>query len=177
MNSTFSKQPATCFVMPLTALLLAVTASWPAHAVEAAGAAQSGGLYSAALYVDGKPPPYNTAVAGSAPRQLRLTMLRSADTSEIADMLARSLSVTASDEELFRLVPAVFGMGEILGEQKTLAAGEALHIDWAAATGTTVSFQTKTTPLGASQSFEQSGMFDVITRSWLARPVGGVKGS
>ena len=177
MNSTFSKKPVTRFVMSLTALLLTVAASWSAHAVEAAGAAQSGGLYSAALYVDGKPAPYNTAVAGSAPRQLRLTMLRSADTSEIADMLARSLSATASDEELFRLVPAVFGMGEILGEQKTLAAGEALHIDWAAATGTTVSFQTKTTPLGPSQSFEQSGMFEVMTRSWLAQPVGGVKGS
>ena len=177
MNSTFFKKPATRLVMPLTTLLLAVIASWSAHAVEAAGAAQSGGLYSAALYVDGKLAPHNTAVAGSAPRQLRLTMLRSADTSEIADVLARSLSASASDEELSRLVSVVFGMGEILAEQKTLAAGEALHIDWAASTGTTVSFQTKTTPLGASQPFEQSGMFDVMTRSWLAQPVGGVKGS
>lgn len=177
MNSVFSKKPATGSVMLLIALVWAVTASGSVHAVEAAGAAHSGGLYSAALYVDGKLVPHNIAVAGSAPRQLRLTMLRSANTREIADVLARSLSATASDEELSRLVPAVFGMGEILGEQKMLAAGESLHIDWAAATGTTVSFQTKTTPLGASQSFEQSGMFDVMMRSWLPQPVGGVKGS
>ena len=143
MNSLLCKNPATRTAMLLTALLLAATASQSVHAVEAAGAAQSGGLYSAALYVDGKLAPHDTAVAGNAPRQLRLTMLRSVNTSEIAEVLARSLSATASDEELSRLVPAVFGMGEILGEQKTLAAGESLHIDWAAATGTTVSFQTK----------------------------------
>lgn len=177
MNSSFSKKSVSRSGMLLTVLLLAIVASWSAHAVEAASNPPSGGLYSAALYVDGKLAPHNTAVAGNAPRQLRLTMLRSATATEIADVLAQSLSATASDEELSRLVPAVFGMGEVLGEQKTLAAGEALHIDWAAATGTTVSFQTKTTPLAASQTFEQGGMFDVLTRSWLAQPVGGVKGS
>ena len=177
MNSSFSKKSVARAGMLLTALLLAVAGSWSAHAVDAAGTPATGGLYSAALYVDGKLASHNTAVAGNAPRQLRLTMLRSAPASEIADVLAQSLSAAASDEELSRLVPAVFGMGEVLGEQKTLAAGEALHIDWAAATGTTVSFQTKTTPLAASQTFEQGGMFDVLTRSWLAQPVGGVKGS
>ena len=180
MNTSFFKTAARRVAM-LVALSWLGCAALPAHAVDVAGSPAAGSLYSAALYVDGQPASGEAATAGNAPRQLRVTMLRSVNAGEIAAVLAQGLAATASDEELLQLVPALFGMGEMLGEQKTLAAGEGFQLDWAATTGTTISIQSNqpvnTLPQAASQSFAQSGLFGVMSRSWLGQRAGGVKGS
>ena len=177
MNFSVCKKPVTRAVILLSLSILGAVSAWPVRALDAAAAPQSAGIYRVALYVDGKLSAREAAVEGRSSRQLRMTMLRNVSASEIADILAQGLSATASDEELSKLVPALFGLGEILGEQKTLLAGEAFQLDWAAATGTTVSIQSDVQRKAASQSFDEIGMFAVMSRMWLRRSAGGDHGS
>ncbi len=97
-----------------------------------AGVRQQAGrdLYAASLYLDKKLATAADILGNPGAKQLRVVMLRDVSAAEMGDLLARGMVANASDDELSRLVPALFRLGEMLGDQKKLVAGDRFQIDW-----------------------------------------------
>ena len=128
------------------------------------------GLYMASLYLDKKLATPADILGSPGAKQLRVVMLRDASAAEMGDLLARGMVANASDDELSRLVPALFSLGEMFGDQKKLLAGDSFHIDWQPGQGTTISiYPGATAERGATrvQSFSQPELFGVMLRMWL----------
>lgn len=155
MKTSFIKKPA---LLGLTLSLMLAAASLPANALDMQH--RVGDFYSASLHGDARP-------AAGGHQQLRVVMLRDVNAGEMADLFARGLVAHASDEEIARLVPVLFALGELLGQQKTLAAGDSLVIDGSAAKGMRISIQARGASLQPEQSFSQPGAFGVMQRMWL----------
>ena len=98
----------------------------------------SGGFYAAGLYLDQKLSTAEAVLGHAGAKQLRVVMLRATSAAEMGDLLARGAVANASDEELSRLAPMLFRLGEILGSQQQLAAGDSFQIDWQPGLGTAI---------------------------------------
>lgn len=157
------------------------TAALPAFAFDAkvvplqlngSGVRQQAGaaLYTASLYLDKKLAIPADILGNPGAKQLRVVMLRDASAAEMGDLLARGMVANASDDELHRLVPALFSLGEMFGEQKKLAAGDSFHIDWQSGQDMTIRIYSGASPGQAAnmvQSFRQSELPGVMLRLWL----------
>ena len=161
------------------------TAALPARALDAAGTPlqlngtgvrqeAGGGLYTASLYLDKKLATPADILGNPGAKQLRVVMLRDVSASEMGDLLARGMVANASDEELSRLVPALFSLGEMLGDQKKLAAGDSFQIDWQPDPGIATTmiiriYSGASAGQGATmvQSFSQPELSGVMLRLWL----------
>lgn len=128
------------------------------------------GLYTASLYLDKKLATPADILGNPGAKQVRVVMLRDASAAEMGDLLARGMVANASDDELSRLVPALFSLGEMFGDQKKLVAGDSFQIDWQPGKGTTISIHPGA-PVGQGatrvQSFSQPELFGVMLRLWL----------
>lgn len=124
-------------------------------------------LYSAGLYLDKKLATAAEVMGGQGTRQLRVLMLRDASAAEMGELLASGMVANASDEELSRLIPALFSLGELFGEQKKLAAGDSFQIESNPGGATTISIQAKSQGGPVRQVFEQPELFGVMLRMWL----------
>jgi hypothetical protein len=125
-------------------------------------------LYAAGLYLDQPVLSLDAVLQSRAPKQLRLVMLSEASANDFAGWLAQGLAANSSDAELVSLTPALFGLGELFGDQQKLLAGDAFQIDWAEASGTTLSLIEKGAAAAHKvRSFEQPGLFSAMLRIWL----------
>jgi hypothetical protein len=115
-------------------------------------------LYTAKLYV--------TQVSAAA-NQLRVVMSRDVEAAEITTLLAQGLAANASEDELSRLIPELFGLGAVIGAQHSLRAGDGFQIVANADRSTTIRIQA----LGAAQpvevTFDQPELFPVMLKIWL----------
>ncbi len=127
-------------------------------------------LYSAGLYLDKKLATTAEVMNNGGPKQLRVVMLRDVSADEMGDLLASGMVANASNDELSRLIPALFSLGELLGEQKKLAAGDSFQIesDPDGKTGiTSISIKTQSQSQPVKRSFAQPELFAVMLRMWL----------
>ncbi|AYQ28915.1 MULTISPECIES: chalcone isomerase family protein [unclassified Polaromonas] len=130
-----------------------------------------GGLYAAGLYLDQKLATPDAVWRNGAAKQLRVVMLRDAGAAEMGDLLARGMVANASDEELSRLAPMLFRLGEILGGQQRLAAGDSFQIDWQPGLGTAIRINGQL----QGEPFREPEAFGVMLRLWLGpQPADGV---
>lgn len=172
-------------------LSCALSAVAPAHAADPAGAWQptlqtpsgtlqlngaglrqqgANGLYAASLYLEHKQGTPEAVLGQAGAKQLKVVMLREAGASEMGELLARAMVANASDEELLRLAPVLFRLGEMFGEQKKLSAGDSVQIDWQPGLGTAISVNGR--PQG--ERFNQPELFNAMLRMWLGpQPVDG----
>ena len=166
----------------LLVLCCALTAAaQPAYALDIAGSPlqlngagvrhlAGSGLYTASLYLDKKLATPADILGNPGAKQLRVVMLRDASAAEMGDLLARGMVANASDDELSRLVPALFSLGEMFGDQKKLLAGDSFQIDWQPGKAMVISIYPGA-PAGQGatrvQSFSQPELFGVMLRLWL----------
>lgn len=173
------------FSFAALALSCALFAAIPAHASEKTGAAWQpalqagaatlqlngagvrkqgvGDLYTAGLYLDQKLATTDAVLGNTGAKQLRVVMLRGVSAAEMGDLLARGMVANASDEELSRLAPMLFRLGEILGGQKRLAAGDSFQIDWQPGLGTAIRINGQL----QGEAFSEPEAFGVMLRLWL----------
>lgn len=161
------------------------TAATPARALEVAGTPlqlngtgvrqqAGGGLYTASLYLDKKLASVADILGNPGAKRLRVVMLRDVSAAEMGDLLARGMVANASEDELSRLVPALFSLGEMLGDQKKLVAGDSFQIDWQPGQGSTTAMTIRIYS-GASagqsttmvQSFSQPELSGAMLRLWF----------
>ena len=131
-------------------------------------------LYTASLYLDKKLATAADILGNPGAKQLRVVMLRDVSAAEMGDLLARGMVANASDDELSRLVPALFRLGEMFGDQKKLVAGDRFQIDWQPGQNvmTTLTIRIYSgAKAGQSpvmeQSFSQPELSDAMLRLWL----------
>jgi hypothetical protein len=170
----------------LTTLVLscALFAFGPAHAADLPGAWQptlqtasgtlelngagmrvqgADGFYTAGLYLEQKQGTSEAVLGYTGAKQLKVVMLREASAGQMGELLAAAMVANASDEELLRLAPALFRLGEMFGEQKNLAPGDSFQIDWQPGLGTAISVNGR--PQG--ERFSQPELFNAMLRMWL----------
>jgi hypothetical protein len=131
----------------------------------------AGGFYTAGLYLDQKLATTDAVLSNTGAKQLRVVMLRATSAAEMGELLARGVVANASDEELSRLVPVLFRLGEILGGQKQLVAGDSFQIDWRPGLGTAVRINGQL----QGEPFSEPEAFGVMLRLWLGpQPADGL---
>jgi hypothetical protein len=114
-------------------------------------------LYTAKLFA--------TPTAGL--QQLQVVMARDVVAAEMQALLAHGLVANASGEELSRLIPELFGLGELIGAQHKLRSGEGFEIVANADHSTTIRIQGRdSTPL-SEVTFDQPELFPVMLKIWL----------
>ena len=160
------------------------TLALPVHALDVAGTLHLNGtgvrqqagrdLYTASLYLDKKLATTADILDNPGAKQLRVVMLRDVSAAEMGDLLARGMVANASDDELARLVPALFRLGEMFGDQKKLVAGDSFQIDWQPGQNVMTTLTVRIysgAKAGQSpimeQSFSQLGLSDAMLRLWL----------
>lgn len=160
------------------------TLALPVHALDVAGTLHLNGtgvrqqagrdLYTASLYLDKKLATTADILDNPGAKQLRVVMLRDVSAAEMGDLLARGMVANASDDELARLVPALFRLGEMFGDQKKLVAGDSFQIDWQPGQNVMTTMTVRIysgAKAGQSpimeQSFSQPGLSDAMLRLWL----------
>ncbi len=173
MKTPSFKKPALNFLalLSLSFALAAVAAPVQAQTLQLNGSGirhhASGPLYSAGLYLDKKLATAAEVMGSQGARQLRVVMLRDVSAAEMGDLLAKGMVANASDDELSRLIPVLFSLGEIFGDQKKLQAGDSFQIESQPGAATTISIQAKAKGEAVRHVFEQPGLFGVLLRLWL----------
>lgn len=123
----------------------------------------SASVYAAGLYLEQKAATPEQAMAQAGLKQLDVVMLRDIDAAEMGAMLARSTQDNVSEDDLAALVPVYFQLGQILGAQKSLKAGDRFQVQWIPAVGTVITINGK--PQG--QPLAEPAVFNVMLRMWL----------
>ncbi len=173
MTTSFFKKSTLNFLtlLSLSFALTAAGASVQAQTLQLNGTGiryqASGPLYSAGLYLDKKLATTAEVLGSQGAKQLRFVMLRDASAAEMGDLLASGVVANASDDELSKLIPALFSLGKIFGEQKRLLAGDSFQIELQPAASTTISIQTKAQGEGVKHVFAQPELFGILLRIWL----------
>ena len=151
--------------------LLAAAALWsaalpPALALDADGTKTV--LRGAGTRTLGVQALYTAKLYGAGPgNQIDVVMARDVKAQEIATLLARGLVANASEEELSRLIPELFGLGEVIGAQHALSAGDGFSIIANADRSTTIRIHRRTASQPVEVRFEQPELFGVMLKIWL----------
>ena len=173
MKTSSFKKPALNFLglLCLSFGLTAVAAPAQAQALQLNGTGirhqATGPLYSAGLYLDKRVATFAEVLGSQGAKQLRVVMLRDVSAAEMGDLLSSGVVANASDDELSRLIPALFGLGQILGEQQTLLAGDSFQFALTLPSSTTLSIQAKAQDQAVRHVFTQPELFGVLLRVWL----------
>lgn len=121
------------------------------------------GLYAAALYLENRQSTPQAVLSHPGAKQLRFMMLRDISAADMGDLLARAMQSSASDEQLWKLAPALFRLGTVFGEQKKLHAGDTFEITSLPGKGTSISINGRL----QDATFEEPGLFEALLGIWL----------
>jgi hypothetical protein len=124
-------------------------------------------LYSAGLYLSEKFTSADEVMGSQGAKQLRVVMLRDVSAAEMGDLLANGIVANASDDELRQLIPTLFSIGKILGDQKKLMAGDSFQIELQPATATTITIDAKAQGQFVRHVFAEPDLFGTLLRIWL----------
>ena len=123
-------------------------------------------LYTAKLYA---------AHASAEASRLQVVVSRDVGASEITALLVHGLVANASDAELSRLIPELFGLGAVIGTQHSLRAGDGFQIVANADRSTTIRIQARGAAQPVEVTFDQPELFPVMLKIWLGpQPADGV---
>jgi hypothetical protein len=122
-------------------------------------------VYVAALYLNKKVSTPEAAYAATGPKRVVLTMLRDIESGELGRLFMRSMQDNTPQSDLRKVLPALLHMGEIFAEQKSLANGDSITIDWIPGTGTVISAKGKF--LG--QPSKDQEFFQAMLAIWIGK--------
>ena len=120
-------------------------------------------VYLIGLYLGKKAGTPEEVVATPGAKRISITMLREIDSRELGRSFTKAFEENTPKADMFRLIPALFKMGEIFSEHKKMMPGKSLIIDWIPGTGTVISVKGK--PQG--EPVREVEFFNAMTRIWL----------
>lgn len=120
-------------------------------------------VYAAGLYLPRKTASAEEAVAQAGPKRVSLTMLREVDSADFAQAFAKGMADNNDPATLARLAPAIQRMNQLFADQKTLAPGDGVAIDWVPGTGTVIRIK----GAAGGETFREPEFFTAMLRIWL----------
>lgn len=120
-------------------------------------------VYTAGLYLARKTQVPEEVLAAPGAKRLAITMLRDIDAGELGKLFIRSVEDNMEKKAFSRLVPGLMRMGQIFHDNKRLAAGDALTIDWVPGAGTVISVR----GVVQGEPFREPEFYAALMRIWL----------
>ena len=120
-------------------------------------------VYVVGLYLGKKAATPEEVAALPGAKRISINLLREIDSRELGKSFTKAFEENTPKAEMFRLIPALFKMGQIFSDHKKMTAGESLTIDWIPGTGTVISVKGK--PQG--EPIKEVEFFNAMTRIWL----------
>ena len=120
-------------------------------------------VYVGALYVDKKIATSEEFFAAPGPKRMSITMLRDIDSNELGKAFTKGFEENAPKNEMSKLIPGLVKMGQIFADQKKMAAGDVILMDWVPGTGLTISAKGK----AQGEPFKEIEFFNALMRIWL----------
>ena len=120
-------------------------------------------VYAASLYVARKAGTPEEVITPSGAMRLSLTMLRDVDASEMGKLFVRGIEDNMDKAAFSRLIPGLMRMSQIFSDNKRLAPGDSVTIDWIPGTGMVISV--RGVPQG--QPFREADFHAAMMRIWL----------
>lgn len=120
-------------------------------------------VYSAGLYLPKKASTSEEALTLAGPKRISITMLRDIDSNELGKLFTRGVEDNAPKTEMSKLIPGLLRMGQIFSDQKKLATGDGIIIEWVPGTGGVLTV--KGIPQG--EPFKEQEFFAALLRIWL----------
>ena len=122
-------------------------------------------VYTAALYLDKRAGSTDEVLQATGYKRLMLTSLREIEANELGRLFTKGLENNVQTSELAKMIPHLTRMGQLFADQKRLAAGDTVLIDWMPGTGTVI------TSKGVVQGepFKDQEFFNGLLRIWLGK--------
>ncbi len=120
-------------------------------------------VYVAALYVGKKVATPEEFYAATGPKRISITMLRDIDSNELGKAFTKGFEDNSPKGEMAKLIPGLIRMGQIFADQKKMATGDVILMDWIPGTGLIISAKGK--PQG--EPFKEIEFFNSLMRIWL----------
>ena len=120
-------------------------------------------VYVGALYVDKKIATPEEFFAAPGPKRMSITMLRDIDSNELGKAFTKGFEENVPKNEMPKLIPGLVKMGQIFADQKKMAAGDVILMDWVPGTGLTISAKGK----AQGEPFKEIEFFNALMRIWL----------
>lgn len=95
-------------------------------------------VYVAALYLPQKATTPEEVLAMPGAKRMQITMLREIDSNELGRLFTRGVEDNTPKEQMFKLIPGLFRMGQMFAAHKKLLPGEMFTIDWVPSKGTLI---------------------------------------
>jgi Chalcone isomerase-like len=120
-------------------------------------------VYSAGLYLPKKASTTDDVLAMTGAKRLSITMLRDIDANELGKLFIRGVEDNAAKTEMSKLMPGLLRMGQIFNEQKKLASGDNILIEWIPGSGCVISVKGKV----QGEPFTEPEFYNSLLRIWL----------
>ncbi len=120
-------------------------------------------VYTAGLYLTRKAHTPEEVLAPHGAKRLAITMLRDIDAGELGKLFVRSVEDNMDKTAFSRLVPGLMRMSQIFHDNKKLAAGDGLTIDWIPGAGTVISVR----GVVQGEPFREPEFHAALMRIWL----------
>jgi hypothetical protein len=120
-------------------------------------------VYTAGLYLTRKTSSPEDVLGATEPKRLAVTMLRDIDASELGKLFIRSVEDNLDRTAFSRVIPGLMRMSQIFTDNKKLAAGDSLTIDWVPGVGTVISV--RGVPQG--EPFREPEFYAALMRIWI----------
>jgi len=120
-------------------------------------------VYTAGLYLSRKAATPEEVLTATDARRLAVTMLRDIDASELGKLFIRSVEDNLDRTAFSKLIPGLMRMSQIFTDNRKLAAGDSLTIDWVPGVGTVISV--RGVPQG--EPFREPEFYAALMRIWL----------
>jgi hypothetical protein len=122
-------------------------------------------IYSAGLYLGKKASTPDDVIAMQGPKRVSITMLREIDANELGKLFTRGVEDNTGRNELSKLVPSLFRMGQVFAEQKKLQPGDNFVLEWTPGEGTLLFVKGKQ----QGDVFPEPEFFNALLRIWLGQ--------
>jgi hypothetical protein len=120
-------------------------------------------VYVGGLYVGKKVATPEEFFAATGPKRYAMTLLREAESNDLGKSFTKGFEDNSPKAEMSKLIPGLIKMGQIFSDQKKLAPGDVITIDWIPGTGTIISVKGK--PQG--EPFKEPEFYAALMRIWL----------
>ena len=120
-------------------------------------------VYTAGLYLQKKASTMEEVLAMPGSKRITLTMLREVDSNELGKLFTRGVEDNTPKSEMGKLIPGLIKMGQIFSDQKKLAVGDTIMVEWVPGVGGVISAKGK--PQG--EPFKEPEFYNALLRIWL----------
>ena len=95
-------------------------------------------VYVGDLYTTRRVSSLDDLIAAPGPKRLSMTFLREINSTEFGKLLTRGMEDNVSKQELSKIIPGMFKMGDIFAANKSFAPGDVCSLEWDPAKGLSV---------------------------------------